>query len=387
MNLTIKSLYPLILSFILVTDVIAQRGNLNNKAALSPDFSYLADFVSNINGGVNTGSRYLGLVNIGVNFNTTNAGLWKGGEFYINVANTHGGEPSAELIGDFQGVSNIEAGNLTYFNELWFKQSLNNFLLIIGLMDLNADYAACALGGIFLNSSFGIHSTIAENVPAPIFPLTRLGLSLQWDINSKSALKFAYYDGLRSDYENNRYNLNWDFKTNEGSLFVSEFQYTGSFLKNKTGKYTIGFYDHNHQIIETVNETTRYKVENNVGLYLLAEQMIIKNRVREGGLGFFSQLGLSSKNQNNLYCYIGFGLNYSGFSENRPDDKLGVAFAHARFKTNIRGSETAIEFNYKAVLGKHFYIQPDIQYIINPSGKELPLNNALVGIVRFGVNL
>ena len=52
--------------------------------------SYVGDNVNNFSGGIKTGSRYLGMANIRLGFDMEKAGLWKGGLFYINAANTHG---------------------------------------------------------------------------------------------------------------------------------------------------------------------------------------------------------------------------------------------------------------------------------------------------------
>jgi len=50
-------------------------------------------------------------------------------------------------------------------------------------------------------------------------------------------------------------------------------------------------------------------------------------------------------------------------------------------KTNVAPCETAFELTYKAQLGKHLIIQPDLQYNINPC-MTLEHDNALAGLVR-----
>ena len=105
----------------------------HKEPALSFYGSYKGDFVSNLNGGIKTGSTYLGLADLFLELNTENAGLWKGGTFMLHGANTHGGEPSANLIGDLQVVSNIEAGNHTFLYELWYSQTFGNVHTTIGL--------------------------------------------------------------------------------------------------------------------------------------------------------------------------------------------------------------------------------------------------------------
>lgn len=386
MKLAGKKLILVILAFTYFSIINAQTENIEKESAFSYELFYIGDVIANMHGGIQTGYRYLGMANISIGFDTEKAGLWKGGEFYINGANTHGGEPTGELIGDFQGVSNIEAGDLTYMHELWFKQSIKNLSLIVGLQDLNAEYAANDFGDLYINSSFGIHSTIADNVPSPIFPLTRLGATLLWDISNKFTVKAAVYDGLRHDYENNDYNLNWDLNSEDGILYVSEFQYSGNLFKNKKGIYKIGFYNHNHKFTTTNADIETTKIRNNMGFYFVANQMVLTHANRDGGLGVFTQLGLSSPHYNNHFRYVGFGLNYCGISDNRCNDEIGIAVAHTHFKTSITGNETVIELSYKATMGDHIFIQPDIQYVINLSGTGVPLDNAFAGILRFGIN-
>ncbi len=81
--------------------------------------SYTGDVVSNFSGGIKRGTNYLGFATLQAGFDTQKAGWWKGGESFVKLANTHGDEPSATLIGNFQGVSNIEAGNITWLYEFW----------------------------------------------------------------------------------------------------------------------------------------------------------------------------------------------------------------------------------------------------------------------------
>lgn len=367
-----------------IAGIAKSQTEADSSAPFSYAFKYVGEVFTNLHGGIKTGSTFLGMANLTLAFDTKKAGFWKGGMFFINAANTHGGRPSDILVGDFQGVSNIEAGDLSYLHEVWFKQAFNKLSLIIGLQDLNAEFAACDLGGMFINSSFGIHSTIADNVPSPIFPLTRLGAVLAWKHNKNIEFKAGVFDGLLSDYQNNEYNMNWDLKTGEGMLFVGEIVFLGKFINSKHGNYKLGFYNHNHKV--AANDEGSYTVENNLGLYVLLEQPVYKNKNNDGGISFFAQMGLSNPDLNNHYAYLGFGMHYCGFSSNRCDDEIGLALAQTWLKKSTNGNETAIELSYKAILGDHFFIQPDFQYIINPAGTDVKLTNSIIGNLRFGIN-
>lgn len=337
---------------------------------------YTGDLVSNFSGGIKTGTTYLGLANLKAGFDTEKAGWWKNGELFLNVGNTHGGEPSAKMVGDFQGVSNIEAGDLTFLYELWYRQKLRNLTLTAGLQDLNANFAVSDNGGFFVNSSFGIHSSIADNISSPIFPLTALGFTAQWDISEKFKWQAAVFDGTPDDYENNPYNTEWNLSENDGLLCVTEFQLVSSLVKDLDGCYKAGAYYHQH------NDTIA-KEQENYGFYFVADQMIYRKGIREVVL--FSQLGLSpkDKNFNNLYC--GLGATCKGILDKRPNDVVGMAVAYAGFHDRPVKNETACELSYQLQINDNIYLKPDIQYIIHPAGMEEKLDNALVGALRLGV--
>ena len=65
-------------------------------------------------------------------------------------------------------------------------------------------------------------------------------------------------------------------------------------------------------------------------------------------------------------------------------DALTAGFASA----HIDGHkwETAIELNYRYQIGDHFYVSPDMQWILNPMG-DPDAKNALVGTLRLGFEL
>ncbi|MFZ4726571.1 MAG: carbohydrate porin, partial [Paludibacter sp.] len=161
---------------------VAQENSDVKLSAFDYEASYLGDLVTNFHGGIKTGITYLGFANVKTGFNTQKANWWRGGLFIMNIGNTHGGEPSANLVGDFQGISNIEAGNHTFIYELWYKQHIGTVDFTVGLQDLNANFAASKNGALYTNSSFGIQSSISDNISIPVFPLTALGVNLNWKI-------------------------------------------------------------------------------------------------------------------------------------------------------------------------------------------------------------
>ncbi|MDR1679650.1 MAG: carbohydrate porin [Prevotellaceae bacterium] len=367
-----KNIYTMLVLAFLEAGTNAQDIEKRKADYFSFGASYVGDVVGNFSGGIKTGATCLGMAAITVGFDTEKANWWKGGELFVKGGNTHGGEPSATLIGDFQKVSNIEAGNHTYLYELWYRQRFGRLSFTAGLQDLNADYAASEGGALFNNSYFGIHSVCADNVPAPIFPMTGLALNIAWDIAKSYRWQVAVWDAYLYCWEENPYNLRWNLSAKEGLLAITEFQVANSLIKGHAGEYKIGGYYYHSSIDPEMPD-------NNFGFYFVGDQEITDK------FALFAQIGFSPEKYNShTQCY-GLGMTVRNFSSQRPDDKIGLAANYAVFTDNEAGNEAVIELQYHLQLNGNIYLKPDIQYIINPAGSDEKLKNALVAMLRFGV--
>ncbi|MFA7290404.1 MAG: carbohydrate porin [Melioribacteraceae bacterium] len=394
-----KLVFGIFFVFGVISNIAGQNSNLlydtTTKEESNADYvqpvlllkeaTYTGDFASNLSGGYKRGATFLGMANLKIGFETKNLGLWNGGEFFINGASTHGGMPSSELIGDLQVASNIEAGNMIYLHELWFKQSFENSEYAIGLLDLNADFVTSEYASSFINSSFGIPSMISNNIPLPIFPMTALGFTAKLSLSESIQLLSAIYDGMPDYSNNNQYNLKWELNKGDGVLLISELQFSSD-LFDLPAQIKSGVYYHTK--LYEIDETTNEKIDifnKNYGFYVICDQMI-KNYSETNRIGVFTQVAVSPSKINRHNYYIGGGINCFGVFDNSGTDAFGLAFAYAGFYHADFENETTIELFYKKEITSNLTIQPDIQYIINPMGMGRKLNNALAAFLRFGID-
>jgi porin len=368
------------------TQLLAQSGSADSNRIIQPGISYTGDMVNSFAGGIRNGTCYLGLVNIRISFSTESAKLWNGGELFVNGAYTHGAEPSAEYLGDIQVASNIEAGNHTYLQEFWYKHTWNFGAITAGLQDLNIDFVNTSGGSLFLNSSFGVLPTVSGNIPAPIFPLTSLGISARWKLTPRYTLLTAFYDGSATNFDDNPHNLKWKLGVGEGLLIFGELQREIS-VGNAKGVYKAGIYLHQHFVkeAEDYDEDVDTLFRNNNGIYIIGDQMIWQNSGNKRNLGVFMHIGLAPRKQNTNHYYIGLGMNFTGLFSLKGNDVVGLAMAHDGLRGG-RGNETTLEITYRYTVFHFLYLQPDVQYIINPSGAEKQLNNCLAIALRFGIS-
>lgn len=366
---------------------LPQETNTENSKKIIEKFnieaSYIGDIASNLYGGLNTGICYLGMLNLRLSIVSENLGLWNGAELGVYATNTHGASPSSLFYGDIQVVSNIDAGNHTYLQEFWIKQTLGTNEFTIGLQDLNIEFANSEYGSLFLNSSFGILPIISGNITPPIFPLTALGFTVKSKLSKNIKWVNALYDGSPTDFDYNPYNVKWQFISGDGLLAISEFQYC--FKNNELpGCYKMGVYSHSHIIEKSLGKYIPDSLSYSLfGIYAYADQNIWNSENKS--LGIFTQLGYSPSEKSINDFYIGFGINYEGLFSKHGCDILGLAIAYEHLADQSK-HETAIELSYQYILSNYLFIQPDFQFIINPSGTEQKLNNSLAAILRFGVN-
>ncbi|MFA9389172.1 MAG: carbohydrate porin [Prolixibacteraceae bacterium] len=358
----------------------SQLPDENENSGWQLGASYKGDLVSNVNGGITTGTNYLGLADLYI----AHSGLWKGAEFLVHGANSHGGEPSANLIGDFQVVSNIEAGNHTFLYELWYKQTIQSLRMTIGLQDLNAEFASSDVAAIFLNSSFGIHSVISDNITAPIFPLTSPGITICQNLAEHWCLKTAFYKGCPIDFEGNPYNVKWNLNHLQGLLWVSESQLKWSGPNESQSALKSGVFFHQHcPESEVVNTETGNTLSFDYGVYLVGDhQWEIGNDLNHQ-LNIFYQFGISPRNDN--IGYFGAGCTYTGIFSKIGADELGLAMAWGMLTPERGRDELTFELTYMVPVAEHIYLQPDIQYVVNPGATGTLLKNATVGLLRLGM--
>jgi len=382
-----RSLFLLLLATIITFIAGASTTTNTNRSIeiegpLELEASYIGDIYGNFSGGVQTGAGFLGMANLKIGFDVEKAGWWKGGSFFINGASTHGKSPTENYTGDFQVVSNIDAGDLIYLHELWYKQIVSRFEFTIGLQDMNSLFVASENGAFYLNSSFGIPPVISDNVPVPIFPLTGLGLSASWAINDRVSWLTAFFDGSPTDFSENPYNLKWKFSKDDGFLAITEVQLAGSIDPNE-GTYKGGAYYHACITEMTVDGLKTAVPNRNYGFYFLADQTVWKENDNKK-IDFFTQLAWSPGSLNNNF-YVGGGFNYHGLLNGERVNTLGIAVASTNFHRGFHKHETVIEglFNYQ--LNNCISLQPDFQFVINPAGSDVKLRNALIGFLRVGI--
>lgn len=322
-------------------------------------------------GGLNgeRSGRGFTLYNLSVTVDTEKAGLWKGGTFYalyqrkagygLNGFNGNGG-----AMGDWMGIDGWDYREINQISEYWYQQKLfkDKLRLKLGKQDANADFGFLNSGWDFMNLAFSVNPT----VPMPTYPDQSFGFVAE--INPKEWLSIR----------------NGIYSKNNVPFNISEIEVKTK-IKKLPGRYSLGAWEmsdsNGMSTLGGVTSAGNIYLNNfnrNYGVYAQFEQMVYKeNKDDENdmqGLVAFGQFGASPSGKNDMSRYMGGGLNYKGLIPKRDRDRIGIAVASGNFASRLGditsqvGDETVIEAFYRVHITPWFYMQPDVQFVMNPSG-------------------
>lgn len=309
------------------------------------------------------------LFNLGITVDTEKAHMWKGGTFFalyqkktgygISGANGNSG-----AMGDIMGLDGWDWHQMNQISEYWYQQKLFNgkLRMKLGKQDANTDFGYLNSGWNFMNTAFSVNPT----TPLPTYPDQSFGFMAE--INPKEWLSIR--NGTYS-----RYNVPFN---------ITELELKSK-IKKMPGRYMLGAWELSDSSgmstaagIDSGGNTYYNNFNRNYGGYVGFEQMVYKENKNDDndmqGLVVFGQAGMSPSNKNDMSRYLGGGLSYLGPIPKRDKDILGIGVGSGNFAprlgdvTSQVGSETALEAFYRIQINPWFYLQPDIQFIMNPGG-------------------
>lgn len=339
---------------------------------LTVDSSFLYSPFMKTAGGANgeASAKGYGLFSVGVSLDTEAAKLWKGGKFFALYQMKKGYGLSGEdgAMGDYFGFDGWNIDQVNHISELWYQQKFfdGKIRLKLGKQDSNTDFGFLNSAWDFMNSAFSIN----PNTPLPSLPHSPFGFMAE--VNPKEWLSIR----------------NGIYSKDSCPFNITEIEFKPT-IKNMPGRYMIGAWemgDSNGYGVATgveEGETVYNNFYRNYGVYFNFEQMIYKEQKDNPndmqGLVVFGQTGMSPSNKNDLSKYGAIGLHYKGPFPKRDNDLVGIALGCGNFASRLNnitydlggrtGSETVLEGFYRLFITKWFYLQPDVQFIMNPGGQ------------------
>jgi porin len=348
----------------------------------------VTDVLDNVQGGFAHGAVVMDRGDITVTYLGDDDGI-PGLSVFLDVQLASGSDFTGIKVGDVQGVSSLDGPAGVRLANAWAAKDFDGQIGIkAGIVDLNTEFDVQSTAALFLNSAFGIGPDFSQsglNGPA-IFPTTGLGLVGWWLTGGHWQLKAGLFEGIPGNPAHpGRTELS--ISSDEGALLVAEVR------NHLTPDFLIGAGAWAYTASFDAIDPARGRLSGNSGLYAIADGKLYAPD-DDSGLSGWIRAGLADDRINPLNFSIGAGLVYDGLF-GRAADQAGISVAMAHFGAPARAAalaggnplgaaETTIEATYSAVIGDHFIVQPDIQFVTCPSGATT-LDNALVIGSRFTV--
>jgi porin len=372
---------PVRISFLRRCAAVAALTTAFNVPASAAEFgaSWTGDFAAVVSGGLERGERHLGLVELSFDHGHTFAGR----EVSLHLAAQHvyGGGLSAYLVGDLQGVSNIDADDGTRLLEAWLDVPLTDrSSLLVGRYDLNGEFDTTESGALFLSSSQGIGPDISQTGAAgpSIFPRTALGMRLQHRHPGGGALRLAALDvEASSDVEYG------DEPFAGGPMFTLEYQWPLQSARVKSGAWRFGR--------SSPGLSADGQRHSQYGAYASVE------REFAAGIVAFGRAGVANANVSRIGFYAGGGIVHTGGLLPQRDDLIGFAVGYARNGgayeramqaegVVVTSGEQAYELTWRIPFGDRLVLQPDVQFVVDPDSRK-DIDDALVVMLRVELTL
>jgi porin len=307
---------------------------------------------------------------------------------YVDAYRIDGRDPSDD-VGDFQGLSNIQADDTTQIAEVWIETWLCDECRIkIGKVDFNSEFAFHEIGGEFVNSTAAVVPTI---VAYPTYPNPATAVNVFWVPNEHSYVGVGVYDGAGGE------GINTGGRGPKG--FFSDDDSDAYFLAAEAGlawaggetwgagRVVLGGFHHTATFATIAGGTS----DGTSGLWASFEQRMWRENPSDDdgqGLGMFVSLGLADDRVSPVGSAVGIGAEWIGALPGRDTDVCGLGVFHCDLcddpAAGTPDDETAIELFYKLALTPAVSLKPEMQYILQPGGVG-DTDDVLVGLLRLEI--
>ena len=341
---------------------------------------YTADALWNVQGGREEGWAYLDYIELAAGFDAGRALDWDRVTLYASAFRRNDPTFSERYVGDSLVVSNIDAASPMQFLEAWAEWGFDAAgpgSLRLGLYDLSAEFDVLDSRAIFLNSAYGTGQDIAQtglNGPS-LYPVTALGARLAWAPKQHLLLKTAVLDGVPGDPdERGRSRLH--LSGSEGALWIVEATGGGAHLRGGAGywRYTADF-----PALHATDEGATTHHDNEGGYVMLELASAPAAGLEEPRWLGFARAGTAEERINVFDRFYAAGVVLRSAWPGKYGSYVGLAASEASVGSGYRRQRAAaglatadfernVELTWRFPIGAHAALQPDVQYVCNPSG-------------------
>lgn len=384
--------------------------------------SYTAEVSGVVSGGVSRRGSFRNLLALEAELDLESAFGLEGGTLYAGYLSVNPERGGSRDSGDIQIYTNLENDrHIDALYEIWYEQRLfdDRIRIKFGKMDANDEFAFVSVAEDFSHSSAGFSPTIFA---FPSYPDSAFGVSVFGTLNDSEdhvrfTLGYGFFDGAYAidGIRTGTRGPATFFRTNKSDDYfhVGQLEVEWDALGGdesawwRDGRASVGGWAHSGRFERFNGGTT----STTGGLFVTVEQRLwASDRQGEGagldrggwahgahlgddepgggGVWVFAQYGWADSAVSEFAQHFGLGVVMRGTFAGRDDDSAGLYLSLADLSdksgAGFDRDELAMDLYYRAQITPAVFVQPEVQYIINPSG-DRSVDNAFVLGLRVGI--
>lgn len=355
--------------------------------------SYTNNLAGNPVGGVRQGFTYADSIEFGVEIDFGKIAGWHGLSLTAGAFDRNGRSLSDEAIGNVFTVQQVYGGQTFSFYTLFLEQELadGKAALKAGRFGVGDDFATSDLYELYMN--YGIDSnpqTLGLNPAFTTSPEAVWGAMARIDpVDGWSVLAGVFQTTAIDLYTG--HGFDWAIDGGDGVLMIAQASWSPVIRRSGggaglPGRYGFGGFASTGQGGPEPASATH-------GFYWQAEQMVYREgESGEEGMSVWAVAVLMEPLESAAVPFqVNAGVVYTGLIPSRAEDVAMIGLASGRIGDVDMGFpagggwECVIELGYRVQLPGTAFVQPNLQWILQPGGSE-ETPNALVLGAQMGIS-
>jgi len=364
-------------------------GGLRNRIKQA-GFTLRADYVSEsfaaIDGGERRGTAYAQQIRAGVDADMDRLVGWKGAIIHVTLNDRRGAGISSDFVGNRLPIQEDYGGLYTRLSEATVEQNFDGgrLNLRVGYFAMGNDLGGLAPGCNFVNAAFCAHAlTLSGDSGWYNYPNARWGAAVRYKLRRDVILRTGIYQV--NPALNDEQNAFKPFAAGTiGALIPLEVEYDpGAHPGSRVlpGHYKLAAY---YDTARAARQGEAGTVKGRYGVYLLFDQMVLREGTGKRGLSLFGEFTAQPANSAAITRWAAFGLLKTGTLPGRDADTIALGYVQATINPHLRAlhaatvataptgsdrlffGEAVIEASYGFQACPWLNIRPDVQYVIHP---------------------
>jgi porin len=349
------------------------------EAGVSVFGYYNAIVASNVSGGNDNGTAYAGDLYAGLNVDLGKAFGLNGWTFTLSGIDRHGASIDDD-VGGIYSVMQLVGGQTSFLYNVSLEKAWadGEHRFKFGRITATDDFAGSPLYGYYLSNSINgqIRAVLLDGVMTS-YPFAVWGARYQYAPTDDFRAKIGVYQLTEQMWDPDKHGTDLAFRASDGVSVMAQLEWDWRW-GSKPGHFGVGLNNVYFDMPEFGSDDT---TDTFIRYYAQIDQQVTQaDAGSDQGLYLFGTLAYTDRQAAALVpLHTSFGAQYVGLFDGRDRDRLIFGTTFGKLSDDYaRQQRTAgvgdpdyewiFELGYRVQLTKFAYVQPDIQYVMQPGG-------------------